>query len=65
VAIRGTHERKSSTTTTSNAKEFKVQKKYVAFNIKQQRKVFLELNYKERKIMMYVDGGRAMAAMSI
>jgi hypothetical protein len=26
---------------------------------------FLELNYKERRTIMYVDGGHAMAAMSI
>jgi hypothetical protein len=37
----------------TNSKNLKIQsqKKYITFNMKQQKKVFLELDYKERKNM--------------
>jgi hypothetical protein len=42
------------------------QKKYVAFNIKQWRIVFFRIELQKRKKhVMYVDGGHAIAAMSI
>jgi len=42
------------------------QEKSATFNIKQQRVVFLELNCKERKeIVVYVNGGHAIATVSI
>jgi hypothetical protein len=42
------------------------QKKSVAFNIKQQRVVFLELNCKEgKKNVVYVNDGHVMTAVSI
>jgi hypothetical protein len=42
------------------------QNKFAAFNIKQQRVVFLKLSCKEgKKNIVYVNGGRVMAAVSI
>jgi hypothetical protein len=42
------------------------QEKSATFNIKQQKVVFLELNCKERKeIVVYVNGGHAIVAVSI
>jgi hypothetical protein len=42
------------------------QEKSVAFNIKQQRAIFLELNYKEgKKNVVYVNNGHVIAVVSI
>jgi hypothetical protein len=57
-----------SNTNTNNNKNLKTQseKKSSAFDIKQQRVVFLELSCKERKKnVVYVDGGRVMAIVNI
>jgi hypothetical protein len=46
--------------------ETQSQKKIIAFNIKQQKVVFLELIYKEKKEhAVYVNSGRVMAIVNI
>jgi hypothetical protein len=63
----GTNSNVSNNTSTNKTSRTQKQKKSATFNIKQQIVVFLELNCKERKKkhVMYVNGGRVMAVMSI
>jgi hypothetical protein len=52
--------------TTKETQETQSQEKSIAFNIKQQRTIFLELNLKEgKKNIMYVNDGHVIAVVSI
>jgi hypothetical protein len=52
--------------TTKETQETQSQEKSIAFNIKQQRTIFLELNLKEgKKNVMYVNDGHVIAVVSI
>jgi uncharacterized protein YpiB (UPF0302 family) len=52
--------------TTKETQETQSQEKSIAFNIKQQRTIFIELNLKEgKKNVMYVNDGHVIAVVSI
>jgi hypothetical protein len=57
----------NNTSNNTNIRNLRIQsqKKSTTFNIKQERRVFLISLKKRKKHVMYVNGGRVMAAVSI